>query len=145
MKAALLLLLGTAALAAGCAAPGPPPGCPANARELPVEALYGDWQARIEGEPGVVSVRLGRHPEYAGVRGTVTRADASVAQVAGDVDDEGTLALDESRDGRSISGVWSGTLRVDACGRAFTGTWRDAADDSTHSFTLTKTERTAEK
>lgn len=142
---ALLPLIGAAALAAGCAAPGPAPGCPASARELPIEALYGDWQARIDGQPAPASVRLGRHPEYEGVRGTVTRADGSTAQLAGDVDDEGTLAIDESRDGRSISGVWSGSLRVDSCGRAFTGTWRDAADDSTHSFTLTKTERNAEK
>ncbi len=141
----MLALLAAAALAAGCAAPGAPPGCPASAREMPVDPLYGDWQARFDGRAATAAVRLDRHPEYEGVRGTITRADASVAQLAGDVDDQGTLAIDESRDGRRITGVWSGTLRLASCGREFTGTWRNADDDSTHPFTLTKTERTAEK
>ena len=154
MKAPLALLL-VAALCTACAGPAGPhtaeAGCPATARDLPVEALYGDWQARFDGLPDAALVRLGKHPEYAGVRGTITRTAAapsgrtSVAQLAGDVDDEGELAIDESLDGRSISGVWSGSLQPDSCGREFKGTWRNAADDSTHPFTLKKTERTREK
>ena len=152
---ARILLLSLAALCTACAGPGAlnaaPPGCPATARDLPVEALYGNWQARFDGLPGAATVVLGKHPEYVGVRGTITRAagapsgNASVAQLAGDVDDEGQLAIDESLDGRSISGVWSGTLQPDSCGREFRGTWRNAADETTHPFTLKKTERTAEK
>ncbi|SDJ58539.1 hypothetical protein [Variovorax sp. OV700] len=154
MKAPLALVL-LAALCTACAGPAGPhtaqAGCPATAQDLPIEALYGDWQARFDGLPDAALVRLGKHPEYAGVRGTITRTTAapsartSVAQLAGDVDDEGELAIDESLDGRSISGVWSGSLQPDSCGREFKGTWRNAADDSTHPFTLKKTERTREK
>jgi hypothetical protein len=150
-----VLLLALAALCTACAGPGvqnkAPPGCPATARDLPVEALYGNWQARFEGLPGAASVVLGKHPEYVGVRGTITRAaaapssSASVSQLAGDINDEGELAIDESLDGRSISGVWSATLQPDSCGREFRGTWRNAADETTHPFTLKKTERTADK
>ena len=61
------------------------------------------------------------------------------AQVAGDIDDEGMLSLDESADGRSISGVWLGALlQPGSCGREFKGVWRDADNDSTHPFTLNK-------
>jgi hypothetical protein len=152
---ATAVLLSLAALCTACAGPAAQgtaqPGCPATARDLPIEALYGHWQARFDGLPGAASVVLGKHPEYVGVRGTVTRApaapsaNASVAQLAGDVDDEGVLAIDESLDGRSINGVWSGTLQPDSCGREFRGIWRNAADDSTHPFILKKTERTADQ
>ena len=131
-------------------APAPAPNtaaCPADARDLPLPALYGRWEARFEGLPGVAVVQLGKHPDYPGVRGTVTRtADgtagattSTVAQLAGDVDDEGTLSIDESQDGHAISGVWSGKLQVRSCGREFRGTWRNATDDSTHPFVLSKT------
>lgn len=136
-----------ATLVAGCAAPGHDPNCPADARDLPLQALYGQWEARFDDLPGTAGtavVQLGKHPEYAGVRGTVTRrgdtsAKTTVAQLAGDVDDEGALSIDESLDGRAISGVWSGTLQPGACGREFRGTWRDAATERTHPFVLRKT------
>ncbi|MES2251902.1 MAG: hypothetical protein V4645_31860 [Pseudomonadota bacterium] len=141
--ATVAVALLAAALAAGCATPRDP-NCPADARELPLQALYGQWDARFDDLPGTAVVQLGKHPEYAGVRGTITRhADAStkttVAQLAGDVDDEGALSIDESLDGRAISGVWSGTLQPGACGREFRGTWRDAATERTHPFVLRKT------
>ncbi|MET3495506.1 hypothetical protein [Variovorax boronicumulans] len=129
----------------GCAAPqGGTPGCPADARELPLPSLYGRWEARFDGLPAVSVVQLGKHPDYAGVRGTITRnagggAKPTVAQLAGDVDDEGALSIDESQDGRAISGNWAGTLQPRSCGREFRGTWRNAADDTTHPFVLTKT------
>ncbi|MCY1557041.1 hypothetical protein D9M68_938520 [compost metagenome] len=62
-----------------------------------------------------------------------------MAQLAGDVDDDGALSIDESLDGRAISGVWAGTLQPGSCGREFRGTWRNAADESTHPFVLNKT------
>lgn len=134
------LVLASAGVASGCASG---PQCPADGRELPVEALYGNWEARLEGVPGVAKLQLSRHPEYAGVRGIVVReasgASPSVAQLAGDIGDDGVLNIDESRDGRGISGVWTAELQPGACGKAFKGTWKDASDDSTHPFTLNKT------
>ena len=135
---AAALLAGALGLAAAQTAPAAD-GCIDSAQALPVEALYGLWEARFEGEAASATVRLAAHPEYAGgVRGTIARGEA-VAQLAGDIDDEGLLVLDESQDGRAISAVWSGQLQPGACGRAFTGTWRRAADEATRSFELRKT------
>ena len=104
-----------------------------------MSALYGTWEARFEGLPGVAAVRFGPHPDYAGVRGTIKRAGTAVAaQLAGDIDDEGQLSLDESQDGRSISGNWAGPMAPGSCGKTFKGIWRNAADDSTRTFVLTK-------
>jgi hypothetical protein len=138
------LLAGASLLVlAGCATGNP--DCPADARDLPLQSLYGRWEARFDGLPAVAVVQLGKHPDYAGVRGTITRnagnagsAKATVAQLAGDVDDEGALSIDESQDGHAISGVWSGKLQARSCGREFRGTWRNAADDSVHPFVLGK-------
>jgi hypothetical protein len=150
------LLAGASLLVlAGCATGNP--DCPADARDLPLQSLYGRWEARFAGLPAVAVVQLGKHPDYAGVRGTITRnagnagnagnarnagnagsAKATVAQLAGDVDDEGALSIDESQDGHAISGVWSGKLQARSCGREFRGTWRNAADDSVHPFVLGK-------
>lgn len=113
-------------------------GCPASAAGWPAAALYGAWQARFDGLPGPAAVLLGQHPEYrGGVRGTIER-DGVTAQLAGDVDDDGLLTLDESQDGRAISALWSGQLQPDSCGKEFKGIWRNAKDDSTHPFTLTR-------
>lgn len=138
-------VLATAALAAlaGCAT-AKDPDCPADARDLPLASLYGSWTARFDGLPAVAAVQLGKHPDYDGVRGTITRnagnpAKAAVAQLAGDVDDDGALSIDESQDGHAISGVWAGKLQARSCGREFRGTWRNAADQSTHPFVLSKT------
>lgn len=123
------------------------PGLPASASELPLEALFGAWEARIEGLKGVAKVKLDQHPDYAGVRGTISRggdgAPATVSQLAGDIDQDGMLSLDESLDGRAISGVWLGALQPASCGREFKGVWRDAANDSTHPFVLNKTGNSA--
>ncbi|MDM0008896.1 hypothetical protein QTI51_28590 [Variovorax sp. J22G73] len=138
LAAALL----SATVLAGCAA-AKDPNCPTDARDLPLASLYGRWEARFDGLPAAAAVQLGKHPDYDGVRGTITRnpnnpAKAAVAQLAGDVDDEGALSIDESQDGRAISGVWSGKLQARSCGREFRGTWRNAADQSTHPFVLSK-------
>jgi hypothetical protein len=140
------VLILCAALAASAANAQPAvaaASCPANGRELPVEALYGNWELRLEGMPGIAQVRLEKHPDYAGVRGTVRRESganrATTAQLAGDIDDDGLLSVDESIDGRSISGVWLGELQPDSCGKEFRGTWRNASDDSTRPFILNKT------
>lgn len=112
--------------------------------------LYGTWQARFDDAPPALApavVVLGKHPDYDGVRGTITRNGArvgennrqSIAQLAGDIDADGQLAIDESQDARNISGVWLGTLQPGSCGREFRGTWRNATDESTHPFVLDKT------
>ncbi|VTU40694.1 hypothetical protein H4CHR_05422 [Variovorax sp. PBS-H4] len=138
MKRQLLLALGL--VAGGALAQ---PACPVTGRELPASALYGQWEARIEGIPGIARVQLARHPDYEGVRGTITRENGpkppSVGQLAGDIDDEGLLNIDESADGHAISGNWLGELQPGSCGKEFRGTWRNASDDSTHPFVLNKT------
>jgi hypothetical protein len=117
--------------------------CPSNARDLPIEALYGTWEAHFDGVPGIATVRLGKHPDYAGVKGSITRGGgntpSSTAELAGDIGDDGVLGIDESQDGRAISGEWSGELQPGSCGREFRGTWRNADDDSTRAFVLNKT------
>ncbi len=122
--------------------PAAPPGCPEAADELPVQALYGTWEARFDGVPGAARVTFAPHPDYAGsVRGTIVRDGQgdTGAQLAGDIADDGLLTLDESRDGRSISAVWSGDMQAASCGREFKGTWRNAIDDRTRNFVLQKT------
>jgi hypothetical protein len=112
--------------------------CPADAQDLPMEALYGQWAARFDGLPTDFVVQLDKHPDYAGVKGTITRG-AATAQLAGDIDDEGQLTIDESQDGLRISGIWLGALEAGSCGKTFSGTWRNAIDDSMHPFVLNKT------
>ena len=146
MKLGALVLCAALAASAANAQPAVAAApCPANGREMPVEALYGNWELRLEGLPGIAHVRLENHPDYAGVRGTVRREGGAnrvtTAQLAGDIDDDGLLSIDESNDGRSISGVWLGELQPDSCGKEFKGTWRNALDDSTRPFILNKTGR----
>ena len=71
----------------------------------------------------MAAVVLERHPEYEGVRGSILRAGQPPARLAGDVDPEGRLALDESQDGKSISASWSGALTPQGCGKEFSGSW----------------------
>ncbi|MGI4779762.1 MAG: hypothetical protein ACRYGA_16870 [Janthinobacterium lividum] len=111
--------------------------CPQEAVELPVQALYGRWEARFDGGTPA-GVQLAKHPEYeGGVRGTIVR-DGITAQLSGDVDDAGQLMLDESQDGQRISAVWSGDLTKESCGKEFQGTWRNSKDDSVQGFVLHK-------
>ena len=139
-----IVLIAAGAISTGAAAQNAskavvPAGCPASATALPVAALYGAWQARFDRLPGQALVRLAKHPEYQGsVRGTIER-NGVTAQLAGDIDDEGLLNLDESQDGRAISAVWSGEMQAGSCGKEFKGIWRNTKDDSTHPFTLTRT------
>ena len=136
----------TACLLAGACAATPAwaqdtPGkadCPDSAQQLSMQAIYGSWEARIDGQGGIATLVLERHPDYEGVRGQVQRPGQPPAQVAGDIDPDGLLALDESQDGKSISASWSGELQPGSCGKTFKGTWRRGADNSEHAFTLHK-------
>lgn len=132
------LVLAAGAMTAGCAqqALAPNPDCPRAASDMPISALYGRWEATIEGESGVSIMTLQRHPDYDGVRGTLQRSGLPPAQLAGDIDPEGQLALDESQDGKSISASWAGALQPGSCGREFRGDWFRSSDDSQHPFVL---------
>ena len=115
------------------------PACPESASEMPAQWLYGYWTARIEGQEAATVV-LERHPLYDGVRGSILRTGKAPAQLAGDIDPEGQLALDESQDGKSISASWSGALKAGSCGKEFTGSWYRSSDDSHHAFVLRKSD-----
>lgn len=135
----LALLLCGALPAVAVSAELAPTACATDATDLPVEALYGRWEARFGDLPAPADVQMGKHPEYAGsVRGTIVR-DGRSAQLSGDIDDAGFLILDESQDGLSISAVWAGELQPGSCGREFRGTWRNSGDDRTQPFVLRKT------
>jgi len=150
---ALSLLVGslcwTGAMAQGASAVTPAPSgsslpaavtsaCTASADPLPVQALYGRWQMTVQGGE-TAAVVLHQHPDYeGGIRGTVTRA-GGVAQLAGDLDDDGMLTLDESQDGIAISATWSGVVQAGSCGEEIKGTWRNARDDNALDFVLRKT------
>jgi len=139
-----LIAAAVATAVLGCTAVQPTrtPGCPDSTDDIPVQALYGSWDARFllpaggAAQSGSVSFRP--HPEYAGsVRGEIVRG-GTTSQLAGDIDDDGVFTLDESRDGRAISAVWSGRMSQGSCGKEFKGDWRNATDDSTLPFVLTK-------
>ena len=135
----LALLLCGALPAVAVSAEAAATACATDATDLPVEALYGRWEARFGDLPAPADVQMGKHPEYAGsVRGTIVR-DGRSAQLSGDIDDAGFLILDESQDGLSISAVWAGEMQPGSCGREFRGTWRNSADDRTQPFVLRKT------
>jgi len=134
----LLCTLGT--FCASTAAADDAAACPASALDIPVDALYGRWEARFGGGANAAEVRFMPHPDYAGsVRGTIGGGGRAGAQLSGDIDNEGFLILDESQDGRSISAVWSGEMQSGSCGKEFKGTWRNSSDDSTQPFVLRKT------
>lgn len=101
-----------------------------------VDTLYGRWRVRIDGQPDATA-ELGPHPDYAGVRGRLARP-AGAAQLAGDIDDEGMLALDESEDGRTISATWTLAVQPDSCGKEFKGTWQHAGDEAQRPVVITR-------
>jgi len=134
--ASIFFLLGLPAAFAQDAAAKKPAACPESGQDMAVQSLYGSWEARIDDQPGISTMVLERHPDYDGVRGTIQRAGLPPAQLAGDIDPEGQLALDESQDGKSISASWSGSLQPGSCGKEFKGSWYRSSDDSSHDFVL---------
>lgn len=126
-----------ALLLGACATPDP--NCPPAGMRLPPGALYGAWEARIGGDDAApLRVNLQPHPDYAGVRGQVLRGAPDPAQLAGDINDDGQLLLDESADGQRISAVWEGEIQARSCGRVFRGLWRRAGEDQGQPFVLTR-------
>ena len=124
----------------------PPSACPA-AEALGNAHLYGQWQAQIDGEPGLASVQFLKDPDQDdSLVGSINRAlpadpkapkaaTPKPALLAGDVQD-GEFNLEESDDGVRISATWSGQLVAASCGKEIKGIWTNALNDQTHPFVL---------
>ncbi|QNP47655.1 hypothetical protein [Diaphorobacter aerolatus] len=132
-----IALAGLTMLLTACASGdfGPRPACP-TAAQMEQPELLGRWTVQLDGEPAPVIIELGPHPEWTGtVKGTITRA-AYRSIVVGDVN-KGELTMEESRDGKSVSGNWAGTVVEGSCAREVRGEWA-GSDDSTARFTMRK-------
>ena len=124
----------------------PPASCPAIST-LGNAHLYGQWQAQIDGEPGLASVQFLKDPDQDdSLVGSINRAlpadpkapkaaTPKPALLAGDVQD-GEFNLEESDDGVRISATWSGQLVAASCGKEIKGIWTNALNDQTHPFVL---------
>jgi hypothetical protein len=134
MKTALLTLFATV-LIAGCSTPTRP-SVQNHVQSCPTRSLYGRWRVHIDGQPDAIA-HLGPHPDYAGVRGTLAHAGAT-AQLAGDIDDDGDLALDQSEDGHAISASWTLQWPPAACGQELTGTWQHAGGTVQQPLVMTR-------
>lgn len=132
----LLSSLAAAALLTACAsAPAPRPVCP-TAQQMEQPELLGRWTVQMDGVPGPISMQLGPHPEWDGtVKGTITRPGFQ-SIVVGDVN-KGALTMEESRDGKSVSGNWGGDVVDGSCAREIRGEFSDS-EDRTHRFVMRK-------
>lgn len=102
--------------------------------ELP--ELLGRWQAEVAGQLGPVVLELATHPEWDGTaKGHILRP-GSKAIVVGDVH-AGRLTLEESSDGKNVTGFWSGDVVAGSCAQEVRGEWFDEAEQS-HAFVLRK-------
>ncbi|MEO8250140.1 MAG: hypothetical protein ABI589_12295 [Burkholderiales bacterium] len=114
-----------------------------GAKAVKAADLYGDWKARIEGSAAEATVTFEAHKETEGaLSGRIVRPSGSGAAqapttsvLAGGVGD-GQFGIEESDDGRRISGLWNGDVVPNSCGREIRGTWIDPADDSERGFVL---------
>ena len=98
--------------------------------------LVGRWQADMPGQSGPIVLELGPHPEWDGtVKGRILRPGGS-SVVVGDVN-KGALTLEESRDGKKVTGNWFGDVVEGSCAREIRGEWTDEADRPFR-FTLRK-------
>ena len=114
-----------------------PEACPTPAQTTRSH-LYGLWRVAFDGRPSSAIMLLEKHPDAdEGVYGGVSR-DGVRSLLAGDIED-GVLILEESDDGKRISGTWDGTVVDGSCGREIRGTWTSEIDDSKRTFVLVKT------
>lgn len=88
----------------------------APAQPLATAHLIGSWQVHWEsGHPATEWMRLRPNPEFAGSVTGDTRRDNLSLQLAGDIDGD-QLTLEESSDGKTISGTWVVPLAQAAMG-----------------------------
>lgn len=116
--------------------------CPHGA-EVRAAQLYGSWDvfwlAPDISAPACAPhgrLRLGpsvEHPD--GVRGRFVEGGTEVL-IAGDVDEDGELALEQSADGRRIDATWVGPFTEGSCAGEVRGTWTRAADGTIRRFVL---------
>lgn len=116
--------------------------CP-QGPEVRATQLYGSWDvfwlapgASAPGSAPHGRLQLGpsaEHPD--GLRGRFVEAGTEVL-IAGDVDEDGELALEQSADGRRIDATWIGPFTEGSCAREARGTWTRAADGATRNFLL---------
>ena len=116
--------------------------CPHGA-EVRAARLYGRWDVfwLAKGTSAPASTPHGRlqlgpsaeHPD--GLRGRFIEGGNEVL-IAGDVDEDGELALEQSADGRRIDANWIGPFTEGSCAREVRGTWTRAADGTTRRFVL---------
>jgi hypothetical protein len=126
------------------AAAAPAAACPA-AKQVLAPQLYGQWLAVFDkpprGLPVQALVQLEQHAEFSdSLAGTVQRnlsaapggkvpGHANRAQVAGDME-AGTLLLDESSNGTSLTASWDGQVVEGSCGRTIRGVWKDLSNEA---------------
>lgn len=99
--------------------------------------LVGLWRAEFEGLAQGATLLLEKHPEYEGsLSGGINRNGAQ-GLVAGDVEN-GEFTLEESDDGKRISGTFLGDVVAGSCGKEIRGTWQSEDDSPPRPFVLRK-------
>ena len=133
-----IFLIAASALLVGACSTNPSktrPACP-TAAQMEQPELLGTWRAELSGQSAPVMLQLGKHPEWNGtVKGQITRSN-STAIVVGDIN-QGKLTMEESADGKKVSGSWLGDVVDGSCAREIRGEWLDDKDNSI-SFVMRK-------
>ncbi|HVE53644.1 MAG TPA: hypothetical protein VNB23_09705 [Ramlibacter sp.] len=132
MKALVPFLL--AACAAGAAAQQP--ACPQPGEVAQVH-MVGLWRAEFEGLAQGATLLLEKHPEYEGSLAGAINRNGQRGQLAGDIEN-GEFTLEESADGKRISGTFLGDVVPGSCGKEIRGTWQDEEDNPPRNFVLRK-------
>ena len=126
-----IFLIAASALLVGACSTNPlktRPTCP-TAQQMEQPELLGTWRADLRGQSAPVMLQLGKHPEWNGtVKGQITRSSGT-AIVVGDVN-QGKLTMEESSDGKKVSGSWLGDVVDGSCAREIRGEWLDDKDNS---------------
>lgn len=118
LSASLLGLSGCANTGTGTEASGDP----CQVGKWTAADLYGTWTVDLPDRQEHGTMVLSPHPDYPGsLRAHINYAGIH-ALGSGDIQD-GILNLDESRDGKNISGYWDGALDAATCGSTIRGTW----------------------
>ena len=113
-----------------------PATCP-DVNTLKAADVHGEWRLALPQVNYVGQMRLSQHPEFSeSLRGNL--AYGAVQSIAsGDVNG-GNFDLDESSDGKRMTGTWSGKLTPGACGNEIRGTWTELDRDLRSTFVLTR-------
>lgn len=103
--------------------------------QLKAEQLYGEWTLELPEANQRGRMRLSRHPEFSeSLRGHIQYGPVN-AIASGDVAG-GKFDLDESSDGKRLTGTWSGSLPPAGCGDEIRGQWTELETNLSSSFVL---------